>query len=141
MWVCLPTPQNSIAVYQLVGDAWGDRSFEEVVGVHKIATTFAYLEGTKIIALFSLTPVHSMTSAWISVWLCPEWRRKKQFLVYKLWNEAKDIIFKDLGFITITALTKDPTVVKLALRFGARRGDVVRNLYGHNRHGYLALWD
>lgn len=140
-WTYLPTPQNSIAVWSLVEQAWGHKSFEDVVGLHRIATTFAYIAPDReIVALFNLTPIHSLTSAWLSIWLRKTWRRKR-YSMKPLWEQAQRIIFKDLGFITITAITQDATVAKLATRFGGRHCDTAHNLYGINKHGYIVIWD
>lgn len=141
-WTYLPAPHNSIAVWGLVGESWGKQSFEQIVDMHKNSTTMGFLDNNnnKIIALMNLSPVHSMSSAWVMVWMDKSWRRKR-YTMKALWQEARVIAQKDFGFRTLVAITKDPTVVKFATRFGARRGDVIHNLYGLHKHGYIAIWD
>ena len=140
MWTYLPTPENSIAVWKLVGEAWGQRSFREIVALHEISSSFAVIQDDEIIALANLAPIHSAQSAWLSVWLTPKWRRRN-YGMKLVWNQLHNLIFKDLGFITLTALTRESTVAKLSLKFKANRVEVIRNLYGLGQHGYLAVWD
>ena len=141
MWTYLPTPENSIAVWRLVGEAWGHRSFRDVVALHEISSSFAMIaQNGDFIALANLAPIHSVHSAWLSVWLTPKWRRRDYGMKW-VWNQLHNLVFKDLGFITLTALTRDSTVAKLSLKFGANRTDIIRNLYGPGQHGYLAVWD
>ena len=144
MWTYLPTPENSIAVWKLVGEAWGQRSFKEIVALHEISSSFAVIsKNSEIIALANLAPIYSTQSAWLSVWMADKYRRNRDSyaLTIAVWSEFRQLIFKDLGFITLTALTQKLSVANLGLRFGANRVDIIRNLYGPGQHGYLSIWD
>lgn len=143
MWELLPTPHNSIAVWRLVGDAWGQLSFADIVSIHERSVTFGYLVGNEIIALFNVIPIEAMHSARLNLWLQPSWQRKRgrYEVIAQLWSEGLGLIFNKLGIKVLIATTRSRSVARLAIRYGARQGDVVKNLYGEAKHGYNVIWD
>jgi hypothetical protein len=97
----------------------------------------------KFIALANLQPVHCMQSGWLMVWLTPEWRRKRLWHsdVEQIWSGLYKLCFVGLGFRTLVAITQQRNIQRLATKFGGRKGDVIRNLYGTKQHGYVAIWE
>lgn len=139
MWQYLSPPYDSIAVWKLVEGAWGQQTLEQVVELHERSKTFAVLSDMEFIALANLTPVHHIQSAWLMVWLAPEHRRK--LATRAIWQQLYELCFDIIGFKTLIAVTQSKGVQRLATRFGGRSGDTIRNLYGPNKHGYIAVWE
>ena len=141
MWQLLLEPHSSLAIYSLVGNAWGKRSYSEVVAQCKHSLTFGHIKGDDFVALTQIVPIHP-GSAWLMVWLAPSVRRSRKSykLCEELWKSLSELVFDRLAVNTLLAVAASKSVAKLARRYGANETIQVWNYYGAAKDGYFIVW-
>jgi hypothetical protein len=138
VWQYLQEADAAMAIYLLTEGAWGPKSLQEAMKLCDNTIVLAHLVEGEFAALAGISPI-APKACWLMVWLAPKLRKK--YGVYAIWNSLEKLLIKDLGYGPILAVTQEKRIARYAKRWGGVEGDVIKHLYGENKHGYFIKWE